>query len=374
MAAATPQFSADDEQRHYFIHAIKGIRTDVAKSALQKAIRRSDLTVALYYAAVMLASMLIANLFNRLLVIASEDVGPADDCAVEMVVAAYDRYLALREADKTGWRKLRNCQELREMVYAVVAYMCRAEKSRMCDHACVGTICNVHDDPTTDPAPFSTEALRAALRARDLREIMRQVGGVSKRYGSTVVIRSCLEAELLPNMHPAIDAARIFADQHRRKSEKDKPFLQIAHAVYAICGIGRRGFDQKVPLTLAPDARADMDAIYAELVDPAAPMRQEPDYAYDDLHVFRLRGTRVKKGAVRKFVIAERDALSPKSSLPDPFFEVAATDGAEAREMFREIKRKEAAAAAAIKRKRKPVLKPGEHLLNKIKLARKKLP
>lgn len=91
-----PRFPSNDLDVSYYRTGYKQAQESVAKSALQKAIRRGDSEVANYWAAVLLASHQIENLFGRLLTIASEDIGPADNSILAYVVEAYKLYKAAR--------------------------------------------------------------------------------------------------------------------------------------------------------------------------------------------------------------------------------------------------------------------------------------
>jgi hypothetical protein len=103
-----------------------GIDVDIAKSALQKAIRRNDVWLALTMALRLnefkdFGKPIHSNLINRLPVIAGEDVGMANLKTVKIV----DEYV----------EKIRNSQDsCVETLIEIVLLMCASEKSRLGSH------------------------------------------------------------------------------------------------------------------------------------------------------------------------------------------------------------------------------------------------
>lgn len=93
---------------------------DEVASSLQKSVRRGLEREALHWASEMDLGGFTAYAWRRLVVTASEDVGPADPQAVTLV-----HLLA------GAWREQK---EPLLLVHAVIA-LCRAPKSRLCDHA-----------------------------------------------------------------------------------------------------------------------------------------------------------------------------------------------------------------------------------------------
>lgn len=106
------------------------IDVDVAKSALQKAIRRGDVKLAWTMALRLNEFMIVdegkgkpvrSNMLNRLPIIAGEDIGLADVDVVEKV----DKYVnKIRDSDLLCEKELIEC----------VTMMCMAEKSRLGSH------------------------------------------------------------------------------------------------------------------------------------------------------------------------------------------------------------------------------------------------
>jgi replication-associated recombination protein RarA len=105
-----------------------GYHLDAVSSAFQKNCRRGNVYEACFFAAEMLRSDLGGYLWRRLLVIASEDVGPGSNETAVVVQALYQSALVLtRKRTPTGedWRA-GGLQALH-----AVAAICRAPKSRM---------------------------------------------------------------------------------------------------------------------------------------------------------------------------------------------------------------------------------------------------
>jgi len=95
-------------------------------SALQKSIRRGLEEDALFWATELYMSDYAPHAWGRLLVIASEDVGPAQNSAVLVVKALHGMW---SEEKKSGEARL-------WFVHAVLALV-RAPKSRIVDHATI---------------------------------------------------------------------------------------------------------------------------------------------------------------------------------------------------------------------------------------------
>jgi replication-associated recombination protein RarA len=93
-------------------------------SALQKSIRRGDEEAALYWA-LELAGPYDTFLWRRLAVIASEDVGPADNTMAVLIDVLAVNYRDLQKAS-------RRPQERIVLAHAIIA-LCRAPKSRIAD-------------------------------------------------------------------------------------------------------------------------------------------------------------------------------------------------------------------------------------------------
>jgi replication-associated recombination protein RarA len=93
-------------------------------SAWQKAVRRGDEKMALYWSHELFLSNYASHLWSRLRVMASEDVGPTDSGVATLVRALYENWE--QEKDNPLYQ-----------THAVLALV-RAPKSRLVDHA---TIC-----------------------------------------------------------------------------------------------------------------------------------------------------------------------------------------------------------------------------------------
>jgi len=104
-----------------------GVDPYEAKSALQKSIRRGLEEDALYWAA-QLAAWNATSLWNRLKVIASEDVGVASPSAAIMVRALFENWA---EATREGEEQKNGYLYITHAVLVLV----RSKKSRIVDHA-----------------------------------------------------------------------------------------------------------------------------------------------------------------------------------------------------------------------------------------------
>ena len=98
-------------------------------SALQKAIRRSNVDDAVYWAAQMHVAGYHEYCWKRLKIICSEDIGPASPFLPATINALYETYISLRskpDGRHEPWRLM--------FVHAVIL-LAQAPKSRICDHA-----------------------------------------------------------------------------------------------------------------------------------------------------------------------------------------------------------------------------------------------
>jgi len=113
-------------------------------SLLQKAIRRNLPDLAHFSAALLLASFKVTKLCNRLMTIATEDIGLGDLHCVKLALDLHELKIRLYRDGKivlvggpvARWRQdLRNSQEFRQRLHYCVQAMCVAPKTRLCDHA-----------------------------------------------------------------------------------------------------------------------------------------------------------------------------------------------------------------------------------------------
>lgn len=114
------------------MHTPDGNLCGEVASALQKAIRRGREREALYWASQLDKAGFGLYVWRRLRIIASEDVGLADNDTVLLVNTLYENWLEARgrvssEVMKTRWPRL--------FVTHAVLLLARAHKSRIVDHA-----------------------------------------------------------------------------------------------------------------------------------------------------------------------------------------------------------------------------------------------
>jgi hypothetical protein len=121
-----------------------GTRTADIKSLLQKAIRRNEPHLARYAALVLLGSQCIERCVARILVMISEDIGPADTWLALEVLAVLDTHYYPTRAIKgpkgtvQPWRSMRNSLVARRMVLALATRLSLADKSRLGDNCAHG--------------------------------------------------------------------------------------------------------------------------------------------------------------------------------------------------------------------------------------------
>lgn len=107
----------------------KGHSFFLVSSAMQKCIRRNLEDQALYWMVELSTSGYDEYIWKRLKIIASEDVGLADNNAAILVQSLYQSFI--QQAKK---KDEKNAPERMFLTHAVI-YLCRAPKSRLVDYA-----------------------------------------------------------------------------------------------------------------------------------------------------------------------------------------------------------------------------------------------
>ena len=102
-------------------------------SAMQKEIRRGNEQEALFWATELELAGNGEYVWKRLKIIASEDVGLADNQATILVRVLYDHWLDVKRASSGEASKYASFH--RVFIAHAVIYLARAPKSRMLDHA-----------------------------------------------------------------------------------------------------------------------------------------------------------------------------------------------------------------------------------------------
>lgn len=109
-------------------------------SAIQKAIRRNDEQVALYFAIELFNSNYDEYLWKRLRIIASEDVGLASPNTCVIIRTLYENFVELKK-NRVGAKR----PERLFLVHAVL-HLCRSPKSRLVDWATIYHV-ETHNGP-----------------------------------------------------------------------------------------------------------------------------------------------------------------------------------------------------------------------------------
>ncbi|MCK9356348.1 MAG: hypothetical protein M0R22_04255 [Dehalococcoidia bacterium] len=298
MVTADLAFPAEDLEKTYYRIGIKGASMAVAKSALQKAIRRGDAAVATYWAAILLGSHKIANLFNRLLTIASEDIGPADDSALRAVLDGYQWYAGLRQSTYGGrgeWKRMRNIAGIRSTVDGLVRMLCAAPKSRACDHGCIGIVGPIFDG--TEPLLHDDWPVVMA-RGVAIRDPVLALESLAKALKTD---RAYLESVLSyldrKGCGTAVASAKAIMSTKDRKARP--PFMPLVHGLFTAMHMGSDHGAAPIHDSAA------VDTLYRRLLGVEL-LHTPPGYAID-MHVLG-----VSRGSVRSFIEAEHAALVPR--------------------------------------------------------------
>lgn len=116
---------------HYQMKTKKGYDFFEVSSAFQKAIRRGDEEVALFFATELETSGFGEYAWKRMKIITSEDVGLAEPMMPANIMALYEMYSQQKRKkdDKSG-------SEALFLIHAVLL-LCRAKKSRLVDWAII---------------------------------------------------------------------------------------------------------------------------------------------------------------------------------------------------------------------------------------------
>jgi replication-associated recombination protein RarA len=176
-----------------------GYRCGEVSSAMQKSIRRGLEEDALFWATELDLAGYTEYVWKRLAIIASEDVGLADNSAAVLVEALYNRWLRQRKKDDSRHRP-----ERLFLVHAIL-YLARAPKSRLVDHALVAMY----------------EAKRAAREIPDFAlDLHTSRGRVAKRRWK----HFWEEGARLENKAPLNDPYEATAKATRREAQLDLDF------------------------------------------------------------------------------------------------------------------------------------------------------
>ena len=129
-------------------------------SAMQKAIRRSDEKVALFFATELYLSGYRRYVWKRLLIIASEDIGLAEPDLITRIVSLKQSCDWINDIATKGF------DDIIPVVHAVLI-MCRCEKSRLVDNAKIWAMKNDHKMEVPDYA-LDKHTRRGKIKGRGL--------------------------------------------------------------------------------------------------------------------------------------------------------------------------------------------------------------
>ena len=129
-------------------------------SAMQKAIRRSDEQVALFFSTELYLSGYRKYVWKRLLIIASEDIGLADPDLITRILSLKQSCDFINEVATKGF------DDIIPVVHAVLL-MCRCDKSRLVDNAKIWAMKNKHDIEVPDYA-LDKHTRRGKIKGRGL--------------------------------------------------------------------------------------------------------------------------------------------------------------------------------------------------------------
>lgn len=127
-----------------------GLPYDIAISWLQKAIRRGYQDQAMYcaYHIYQLGKPYRSHLLNRLIIIASEDIGPAEPGLIQVVK---DYYLICRDYNNAN-----EIDKMQPIIIEIIDLLCRARKSRITDW-----LMHYDEIDPTDSLPFTIQLARS---------------------------------------------------------------------------------------------------------------------------------------------------------------------------------------------------------------------
>jgi hypothetical protein len=305
------------------------------KSLLQKSIRRGLKPLAHAAAALMLGSHQVTNLCNRLMTISTEDIslGRVEiwEAAVALARLKRERYSTkkaeYRLPDGGGtvsaarWRaELRNDEQLRSRLFALIEAMCEAPKTRLCDYIGMTCISVGQQQSFGMQPPLVASNLRARLEAargdlareqdffrfvgmhlggsynditqRNVREFLRAAEGAARTEVHKRAVRACGEAIAIRNE----TATGKFAGK-----------TNLAAAIL-LCTRDDAEMGPAEPLPPAPAAGApEVRALYENVISgrnlPSQPL---PSWVRD-----KHTGN-VGPHANRDFIVSEELALNPR--------------------------------------------------------------
>jgi hypothetical protein len=140
-------------------------------SALQKAIRWCEVNDARYFAQEFIEMGLPGHPVNRLLVIASEDVGLADPTLLRYVGECLDTFDAMVKEREIPKKNVAAYKEIREVIDRAVIAAAHCYKSRLLPMLCFATLYEIYknEDFTHGLGEYESR-FRAAVQRQDERE------------------------------------------------------------------------------------------------------------------------------------------------------------------------------------------------------------
>ena len=215
-----------------------GLPYDVAISWLQKAIRRGKEDEAMYCAAQIgnLKGVFLSHLLNRLVVIASEDIGCANSNAIVYVSQVYFEALEIKKRGD-------DCNSImRQSIMKLVMYLSESPKSREVDwiiHLMDGVNCVIEPNSDQNLAKFRSYLERGNAWDASRLAMASHKSGLTCKKQSISIDGSLKRRKVFNYWKIMIESNDKVIYQLYRLFCKRYDLLQLIHAVLICCGYSR---------------------------------------------------------------------------------------------------------------------------------------
>jgi hypothetical protein len=348
-ALADNQFDVGDLHLSYHRAAYGGFMKAEMSSLLQKGIRRNMPQLAHFAASVLLASFQVTNLCNRLMTIATEDIGLGNLNCVRLALELHQLKSELYSTEKVPvvggatvgrWKRdVRNNEGFRAKLWLCIEEMCRSPKTRICDHMSMTLI-----SPNAANEPFPKEEEVESW----LKEMVYHRGDLGKEEHLTKLLAKYLGPANLKQARRNSDTICRLVFKVLYESGAETPMQLVVHgcqksiaarnstlptklagktSLVTLILLCSRPLDQ-ICFQLSPEMRQGITPynpqIYADLrARKNLPLKEVPQWAKDK------HTTYVPGGGNVSFVKSEQAALQPFYSVcVDPYYERALTQAA----------------------------------------------
>jgi hypothetical protein len=325
-------FTLDDIEEGYYPQSILShISISLAKSGLQKEIRRNKPIEAIQWCLILLGSFKIENMMNRLMTIASEDISLGNMNLLLQLHKFHKLYIKEREICENDyimindkkiklWRQqLRNSEKIRNELINIIYQMCQSPKTRICDHTSCGIMKKKEKEYTFEEIEKQMiECYKSKLIESEMKlfEMIGSYINVSERQDKMYRMSSIfkkIEEIVESNKKPFIQALYYFFEQRNKSSyNKVKCMTNISHSIFILT---RPESDLQYHKYEVPEY--DIKKIVNEIIHKEIILDIQP-YLIDK----HVRGIKNIRQDIFDFFNNEEPAITPKIDIINPYYEI----------------------------------------------------